>query len=147
MGKSGYLQYAKRLFFKSGASPLYFVFFVTTRCNARCRHCLLGNKDVATTDDLTLEEIEKVSAGMDDILFLLPTGGEPFLRKDLGEIIKIFYKNNHIKNAVVPSNGTYTERTIKVVRDVLESCPDLDLGIDISIDNLREKNDDLRGVK
>lgn len=140
-----YLQYAKRMFWKKHASPLYVVFFVTNRCNARCRHCLLGSGEVPV-NDMTIDEIEKVSAGMDDFLFLLPTGGQPFLRKDLGEIVKIFHRNNHIRNVGIPTNGTMTERTVEIAKDILESCPDLDFGIDVSIDALAEDHDAIRGV-
>lgn len=146
MGYLNYLKYGRRVIFKQGATPLYLVFFVTTKCNARCKHCLLGNQDVATTNDLTIDEIEKVSASMDDMLFLLPTGGEPFLRKDLSEIVRIFHVNNKIRNAVIPTNGGLGQRVIDTVTKILETCPDLDLGIDVSIDALGEKHDELRQV-
>jgi MoaA/NifB/PqqE/SkfB family radical SAM enzyme len=38
MGYFDYLKYARRVFSKEGATPLYLVFFVTTKCNARCKH-------------------------------------------------------------------------------------------------------------
>ncbi len=146
MGYLDYYKYGRRVFSKAGAAPLYFVFFVTTKCNARCRHCLLGNEDVATTNDLSIDEIEKVSAGMDDFLFLLPTGGEPFLRKDLSEIVHIFYKNNKIKNAVIPTNGGLGQRVIDTTLQILDKCPDLELGVDVSIDGLGEVHNDIRQV-
>jgi MoaA/NifB/PqqE/SkfB family radical SAM enzyme len=146
MGYLDYLKYVRRAFYKQGTTPLYLVFFVTTKCNARCKHCLLGNQAVATTNDLTIDEIEKVSASMDEMLFLLPTGGEPFLRKDLSEIVRIFYKNNKIKNAVIPSNGGLTQRVLDTATKILKTCPGLDLGIDISIDALGDRHDELRQV-
>jgi MoaA/NifB/PqqE/SkfB family radical SAM enzyme len=133
------------MFWKRRTFPLYVVFFITNRCNANCKHCLLGSNE-GPTDDLTIDEIEKISASMDDFLFLLPTGGQPFLRKDLAEIVKIFHRNNHVKNVGIPTNGTMTERTVEIARDVLESCPELDFGIDVSIDALAEDHDEIRGV-
>ncbi len=145
MGHLGYLSYARKIFWKRKTSPLYVVFFVTNRCNAHCKHCLLGS-DKAPADDLTIDEIEKISVSMDDFLFLLPTGGQPFLRKDLGEIVKIFHRNNHVKNVGIPTNGTMTEKTVEIAINVLESCPDLDFGIDVSIDALGKDHDEIRGV-
>jgi MoaA/NifB/PqqE/SkfB family radical SAM enzyme len=146
MGYVDYLKYARCAFSKQGITPLYLVFFVTTKCNARCKHCLLGNRDVATTNDLTIDEIEKVSASMDDMLFLLPTGGEPFLRKDLSEIVRIFHVNNKVRNVVIPSNGGLTQRVLDTATKILKTCPDLDLGIDISLDGLGKKHDEIRQV-
>ena len=145
MGRLGYLSYARKIFWKRNTSPVYVVFFITNRCNARCKHCLLGSGELPA-DDLTIDEIEKISRGMDDFLFLLPTGGQPFLRKDLGEIVKIFHRNNHVRNVGIPTNGTMTERTVEIAYDILESCPGLDFGIDVSIDALGEDHDSIRGV-
>ncbi|MGQ9609138.1 MAG: radical SAM protein [bacterium] len=144
-----YIKHAPRLFVKYGM-PLYLVHFITTRCNARCKHCLLGSEQLynagGKTTELSLEEIEKVSATMSDLLFLLPTGGEPFLRSDLPEIVKIYYKNNSVKNVVIPTNGWFTENIIKYTIEILNSCPDLDLGIDVSIDAIGKEHDKIRGV-
>ena len=55
---------------------------MTENCNARCRHCLLGQRNERVTGELTIDEIEKVSASMGDMLFFTPTGGEPFNSTD-----------------------------------------------------------------
>jgi len=149
MASIDYLKFAEKLFFKQGSSPLYLVLFVTDRCNARCKHCLLadGVHKPDKSSELTLEEIEVLSKKMDPLLFLLPTGGEPFLRDDLGEIIKLFYKNNSVRNVGIPTNGFFTEKIVRIIRDILETCPDLDLGVDVSLDGVGEKHDEIRGVE
>jgi len=146
MGSLHYLKYAKRMFYKRGASPLYFVYFVTENCNAFCKHCLLGQRTERVTDELTIDEIEKVSASMGDMLFFTPTGGEPFLRRDLPEIVKIFHINNHALNVGIPTNGSLTARVLRSVKTMLDENPDLDLHIDVSIDGLPELHDEIRGV-
>jgi MoaA/NifB/PqqE/SkfB family radical SAM enzyme len=107
---------------------------------------LLGERD-RITDELTIDEIEKVSASMDDMLFFTPTGGEPFLREDLAEIVKIFHRNNKALNVGIPTNGSLTEQVVGTVQDISQSCPDIDLHIDVSIDALGEDHDRIRGVK
>jgi MoaA/NifB/PqqE/SkfB family radical SAM enzyme len=141
-----YLKFAPRILYKKGASPLYFVLFVTKNCNARCGHCLLGSHE-RHTGELTIDEIEKVSRSMDDMIFFTPTGGEPFLRKDLPEIVKIFHKNNHAPNVGIPTNGSLMSRVVDGTREMLDACPDLDLHIDISIDGVGEDHDRFRGFK
>jgi len=139
-----YLKYAPRVLFQKNASPLYLVFFVTSACNARCRHCLLAGIDPGK-NQLKLEEIEKVSRSMDDFLFLLPTGGEPFLRPDLSEIVRIFHRNNRVRNVGIPTNGSLTERVVETTRTILRSCPDLDLMVDVSLDGIGADHDEIRG--
>ena len=146
MGSLQYLKYASRILHKRGASPLYFVYFVTERCNARCKHCLLGQGKRAGTGELTVDEIAKVSASMGDMLFFTPTGGEPFLRADLPEIVKIFHTNNHALNVGIPTNGSMTARTLRSAKAMLEQNDRLDLHIDVSIDGLPELHDEIRGV-
>ena len=73
---------------------------------AHCSHCLLGEKRVGLKE-LTINEIEKISQSLGRILFLLPTGGEPFLRDDIAEIVHIFYRNNKVANAGCVLVGNY----------------------------------------
>lgn len=142
-----YVRHATRVFRKEGL-PLYLVFFVTARCNARCRHCLFGDgtvfPDVAR--ELSLDEIERVASAMGRLYFLLPTGGEPFLREDLGEIVGIFYRATGVRNVAIPTNGSLTGRTVSTVERVLAACPDLTLSIDVSLDAVGDAHDALRGV-
>jgi len=140
-----YSEYARCFFLRKTATPLYFVFFITQNCNCLCKHCLLGKRK-RIQNELTLEEIEKTSRTMGDILFFLVTGGEPFLRKDLPDIVHIFYKNNNIRNLGIPTNGLMTDRIVSYTEKILKTCPGLDVGIDISIDGVGEEHDKIRGV-
>lgn len=144
---NGYLQFTDRLLTKRGKDPLYVVLFVTERCTARCLHCLLGpDERPGREGELSLEEYEAISRSMGDILFLLPTGGEPFLRRDLPEIVATFRRNNRVRNTGIPTNGSLTERVVEGVERILDSCPGMDLGIDISFDGVGEAHDRLRGT-
>lgn len=141
-----YLKHAKRFLIKDGGLPLYVVLFVTENCTAKCFHCLLGEKERAT-DELTFDEIEKLSKNMGNILFLLLTGGEPFLRDDLPDIAKIFYRNNNVCNLGIPSNGSLTSKVVESAEKILNECKNLDFAIDISIDAVGEEHDRVRGTK
>jgi MoaA/NifB/PqqE/SkfB family radical SAM enzyme len=74
------------------------------------------------------------------------SGGEPFLRKDLAEVIQLFYRNNHIRDVRIPTNGLPTSQTLHIVKEILETCPELHLEVDISIDGFGETHDRIRGV-
>ena len=47
----------------------------------------------------------------------------------------------------IPTNGSLTDQVASTVQDMLQSCPDIDLHIDVSIDALGEEHDKIRGVK
>ncbi len=83
---------------------------------------------------------------MDDMIFFTPTGGEPFLRTDLPEIVKIFHGNNPVPNVGIPSNGSLTRRVVDGARDA-RIVPGDGLHIDISIDGVKEDHDRFREFK
>jgi len=141
-----YMKYTPRMLVKRGAMPLYFVFFVTENCNAHCSHCLLGQRTEWVKDELTVDEIEKVSASMSDMLFFTPTGGEPFIRQDLPEIVRIFKVNNHAANVGIPTNGSLTGRVVESTETMLKQNPNIDLHIDVSIDGIGDDHDRIRNT-
>ncbi len=68
-------------------------FTPTLRCNFRCMHCAVALED-KEKDELSLDEISamlhcRLSAHADFFI----TGGEPYVREDLDEIIKIVLQN------------------------------------------------------
>ena len=140
---------AKRFISRKSTAPFYFVYFITARCNARCQHCFYW-KEVESADakkELSLEEIEKVSKTMGNIYFLSLTGGEPFVRNDLFEIVKIFVKNNKVSHLTIPTNGLLTGQIKTTVEKILKSFPKLAVSINISLDGKESLHDKIRGVK
>ncbi|MBN1354907.1 radical SAM protein [bacterium] len=125
--------------------PHYLVFFVTRNCTAHCRHCLLGDR-AFSTDDLTLTEIEKTVRSMDPLLFLLITGGDPFMRDDIADIVEVFYKSPGFRNLGMPSNGYLCDKIVDHAERILANCPGIDFAMDISLDGVGEDHDRIRGV-
>ena len=107
---------------------------VTYRCNARCNMCDVWKYPSKKEEEITLDVIEKLP----DMFFTNVTGGEPFVRQDLPEIIEILRKKT--KRIVISTNGYFTDRIVSLC----EKYPDL--GIRISIEGLREANDAIRGI-
>ena len=71
--------------------------------------------------------------------FVNVTGGEPFLREDIDEILTILQRK--AKRVVISTNGYLTERILHTA----EKFPKV--GIRISIEGLPETNDLLRGIE
>src|SRR6185503_14060392 len=80
------------------------VFFVTSICNEKCRHCFYW-EELNQRGDLKFEHVEKISHTMPPITDLWVSGGEPFMRKDLPDLFELFYRNNHIEWVNLPTNG------------------------------------------
>lgn len=142
-----YIRQFVKIVSKKNISPEYVTLFVTNQCNMKCKHCFYW-KDINSQDtDLSCGEFEKISKNMDDFLFLLITGGEPFIRKDIPEIISIFYNNNNIRKLSIMTNGYFTEKIADNVKEVLKRCPKLQLILNISIDGIGDRHDEFRDCR
>lgn len=91
--------------------PLYVQFYITARCNLACQQCniIYANSDVR---EATLDEIKKIADNLAAIgtCVVLLTGGEPFARTDLPEIIRAFTERNiHVR---MQTNGLASEEAL-----------------------------------
>lgn len=87
------------------------------------------------SDEISPDDLRSLPA----LKFVNITGGEPFIRQDLPEIIEVV--RTKTRRIVVSTNGYYTDRIVALAR----RFPDL--GFRISIEGLPSANDDLRGLK
>jgi len=138
-------KYLPKLISKKGSMPLYITFFVTNRCNLTCEHCFYSAELNKPTQELTLEEVEKMAKSMDPFPVLLYSGGETFLRKDLAEVTHMFYKYNHIKYLGIPTNGTFPKQTQEIAEKMCTLCPGTTIVLNFSIDGLEEEHNRIRG--
>lgn len=130
--------------------PSYIIFFVTAKCNARCKMCFYEDnmkKAVGADDELTIDEYEKISKKIKIINILGISGGEPFLRDDLSEIVKILYKNCSPLVVDLPTNGFFTERIIKQIENIVGYCNDMIVDVQLSIDGPEKIHNEIRGIK
>lgn len=139
-------RHASSIFRKS--HPIHLTFFVTRKCNAHCPFCfyLKGANNVPADNELSSDEIRKISASMGNLLWLAFSGGEIFLRDDLVDISEIFYHNNRPPVILYPTNGLLPE----VIRDrtemILQRCRESVIAVKLSIDGLHEEHDVLRNT-
>jgi len=133
-------------------TPYKLNFSITSGCNSLCLTCNTGrnfrSNPLIVNQDLSLGEIEKIFHNLPkSISWLSLSGGEPFLRSDLEEIIKIAAKK--IRNLClisIPSNGLLTISTIKKVKKILKQNQDIDFFINFSIDGPEKIHNKIRGV-
>lgn len=103
---------------------------ITSQCNLQCKHCFLGEKDTVS-NPLSVEEIEKLIDEMllvrgDVPIALDITGGEPLLRSDFLDIIKVCKKDGIYIS--VPTNGLLLSSLI--VEELAKEKIDLTISLD-----------------
>lgn len=131
--KSALLQ---SLFFSR--KPAHLILHVTNRCNLRCRTCFRADRD--DNDELSLQEIDEIASYFDKLLWLEISGGEPFVREDLIDILLRF----NAKSISIATNGYDPEAiydTVKRLRDTSRAI----INIAVSLDGFQSTNDDIRG--
>jgi len=138
------LRYIPSIFYKR--DPLQFTFFVTSRCNARCPFCFYWKDRKTGQDELTVDEVEKISASMGNLLWLLFSGGEIFLRKDLPDLVDAFYRNNHPVIITLPTNGFAPDLIVPRTEEILSRSPESAVVCKISLDGIGEDHDRLRNT-
>jgi len=92
-------------------APVYVQFYITARCNLTCKQCniIYANSDVR---EATLDEIKRMADNFAKmgVAMILLTGGEPFTRLDLPDIIREFsIRGIHVR---MQTNGLATDERI-----------------------------------
>jgi MoaA/NifB/PqqE/SkfB family radical SAM enzyme len=124
------------------------IFFVTSRCNLRCKHCFYWQElNTASEKELSIDEIQRIVGFFEHPVSLSLTGGEPFLRRDLKKIIDAFHKGCGTKEVGIATNGTLTKTTVETIHSILEADFLSSLSVQVSLDGLEGIHDSIRGRK
>jgi len=124
--------------------PFNVVVSVTYRCNSRCRTCNIWQRPPVA--ELSLAEWERVFAGLGQAPYYLTfSGGEPFLRPDLADIVAAGYRLCRPAVITIPTNGWFTDSVLAQTIAILEATPQAQVGINLSLDGVGPKHDEIRG--
>jgi len=122
------------------------IFFCTSKCNGRCLACFY-QPQLNNDADISLEQIGRISKTLPFFRRLMISGGEPFLRKDLDSIIKIFVDNNKVRNISIPTNGLLTGDILASAEKIASDNSRAEIHIACSIDGFKATHDKLRGME
>ena len=106
---------------------------VTYRCPMRCKMCNIWDNPTQKSEEFKPEMLEKLP----HMAACNITGGEPFVREDIEEIVKVLEKK--ADRIVFSTSGYFSDRIIEMAK----KHPNV--GYRISIEGLSCKNDELRG--
>ena len=129
--------------------PIHLTFFLTRRCNAKCPFCFYLKADETIPlhgAELSLDEIEKISGSVGTLLWLAFSGGEIYLRDDLVDISRIFYRNNKPAIMLFPTNGLLPELIRERTEQILRQCSNSVIAVKLSMDGLHRDHDMLRNT-
>ena len=130
-------------------APKMLMLYVTDNCNLRCKHCFYWKEVDNPRNAHSIEEIEKLTKSLKERLDLLTlTGGEPFVRKDLVDIVRLFVENNKVKRIHIATNGLLPDLTVRKTNDMLALLGShTRLTMQFSIDGFEDAHDTVRGMK
>jgi len=97
--------------------PVYVIYEITGRCNLKCRMCSVWRR-ADRGNELNLSQIDVLGDRLRDmgVVVVSLSGGEPFLREDLPEIVRIFRKKGLITRLMTNAVEA-DERMIRAVVD------------------------------
>jgi Fe-coproporphyrin III synthase len=120
--------------------PSEAIIAVNLECNARCSMCDIWKLREKGT--LAPEAYRNLPSSLERIGI---TGGEPFMREDIADIIRTVHRAARSPAIVVSTNGYLTKK----IMATMEALDDLRprIGIGLSLDGVGKMHDRIRGTK
>ncbi len=116
------------------------VLALTYQCNSCCKFCNIWKSK--KTFSLLPEDYKNIPQSVKNINL---SGGEPFLRKDLPQIIKSISRQVPKAKIIISTNGFKPSLIKKNMQQIIKFKRDI--GVAVSIDGFGKVHEDLRGVK
>lgn len=135
------------------SAPISLSWQITNKCNSRC--CFCCNDSGIGKNELDFEEIKRIAKEILkwDCMRIIIGGGEPLVRDDIEDILKIF-ENEKVKPAIA-TNGILLNE--KIINQISKSCITLQISLDTlnkdiytklrGTDNLYRVKDNIRLAK
>ena len=134
---NSYLHYANSLGkFLVKRDLKHLIAHVTNHCNFRCDHCFI---DFSPKRDMKLPQYQELGLAAGSLFWLDIGGGEPFLRKDLAEIVSCF----DTRIVQIPSNGSLPDQMVEQINR-MKKLSGREIIISLSLDGRRETHDKIR---
>ena len=130
-----------------GQVPNYAIVYVDGRCNMHCDFCCHAAMDARNTGTVSPSDWGFAFKRAKSLLHLTITGGEPFLRKDLTDIISEIIDNSGVPRVSIKSNGFYIKRIEQDIPILIKKYPNTEFTLSISLDGPKNIHDKVRNFK
>lgn len=124
---------------------------VTNQCNSRCKTCFIWSLYKDQPDrmkrEFTVDEFGKTFESLGTgVVWITFSGGEPFLRRDLSEICEAAEENCKPGIITIPTNCLLPQTIVPTMKRILERCADPSFVLNLSLDGVNGKHDEIRGI-
>ena len=132
---------------KAACAPRWITLFVTNYCNARCQHCFYWSELNRKSPELSVEDFHRLFASIQEpVRTVRMSGGEPFLRKDLEEIILAADATRMIRKVAIPTHGMFRNLPDRL-KALVPRLRHLEVNVSVSFDGLKEQHDSNRKIR
>ncbi|HHT9117003.1 MAG TPA: radical SAM/SPASM domain-containing protein [Candidatus Hypogeohydataceae bacterium YC38] len=122
-------------------TPSLCTFLVTWRCELKCYMCRIpGLKDKSEMDT---SQVKAIFNDLNTLDVVRITGGEPFVREDLPEIVQHIIRTSNPSTIMINTNGFQTSKII----DFAEAMGSPRFHFRISLDAVGERHDEIRCLR
>ena len=121
---------------------------ITYRCQCRCRTCNIWKTEETEREELALEEYRALfeSDILGEVRSIQITGGEPFMRRDLPELVSTIHASLPDCTFWIPTNGMDPRAVEEATKEMLEDLKGKGIGVSVSVDGMERTHDVQRGV-
>jgi MoaA/NifB/PqqE/SkfB family radical SAM enzyme len=118
--------YRRKLLRTNVVAPYAAIFYATHKCNLDCTYCTQKEPDVFSDELTTADTIRLLSIIRRDTDSIVFTGGEPTLRLDLEELLRVARREIGFRSVMLITNGTLLDRRL----DIFDSVTGLVISLD-----------------
>jgi MoaA/NifB/PqqE/SkfB family radical SAM enzyme len=123
--------------------PFNYTFSLTSRCHYRCGTCRVYQR---SGSEMTAEQYRLLFLSLGRSPYWATfSGGEPFLRQDLEEIVGDFCRMCRPKLVNIPTNGSMPGLVGDIAKRLARAHPSSGFIVNVSIDAAGDRQDDIRG--
>ena len=128
------------------STPLKVNLCLTYWCQYRCKTCNIWQR--RPVDELSTRELSRFVERNTDVRWLDVTGGEIFLRKDVGDFLSAVVATwRRLAVLHFPTNGFQTDTIVGVVKRIARIKGGAELVVTVSVDGDEDLNDTIRGIR
>ena len=124
--------------------PMNYTVSLLYTCNSRCSTCNIWKKQA---NNLSVDEYKKIFKHIKHTPYWITfSGGEPFLRNDIVEVVTSIYQISRPRIINIPTNGLLVKTIIEKTDAIAKACPKAQIIINVSVDGIDEQHDNIRNV-
>ncbi|MEE9558781.1 MAG: radical SAM protein [Candidatus Brocadiales bacterium] len=122
-------------------APALCTFLITWRCELKCSMCSIPEREDKA--EMDTDQIKAVFDQLDQLDVVRITGGEPFVRDDLEEVVRHIIKVSDPSVMMINTNGIQTQKIVEFADEL--GSPRFHFRV--SLDGVDSHHDDIRGAK